>query len=60
VTQAILQRQGVLGQMLTLTIACETNDDTAFSVAATALNYTSHHINMAHMESLIWADSFAS
>lgn len=60
VTQAILQKQGVLGQMLDLTIACESNDDTTFSTAATALNYTSHHINMAHMESLVWADSFVS
>lgn len=60
VTQAILQRQGVLGQMLTLTIACERNDDTAFSAAAAALNYTNHHINMAHMESLIWADALTA
>jgi EAL and modified HD-GYP domain-containing signal transduction protein len=60
VTQAILQRQGVLGQMLTLTVACESNDDGAFSTAATALNYTNHHINMAHMESLIWADSLTA
>ena len=60
VTQAILLKTGVLGHMLALTIACESDDESSFGVAATALGYTSHHINMAHMESLLWADSLAS
>jgi c-di-GMP-related signal transduction protein len=59
VTDAILHRSGALGQMLTLTIACESGDDATFAQAAHALHYTSHHINMAHMEALIWADAFA-
>jgi c-di-GMP-related signal transduction protein len=60
VIQALLQRQGVLGQMLALTIACESDDDTSFSAAAAALGYSTHHINIAHMESLVWADSPSS
>jgi EAL and modified HD-GYP domain-containing signal transduction protein len=60
VTGAILKKEGVLGQMLALTIACESNDDDAFAVTANALNFSNHHINMSHMEALVWADAFAS
>ena len=60
VTGAILKKEGFLGQMLALTIACESNDEDAFAAAANALNFSNHHINMAHMEALVWADAFAS
>jgi len=43
--------------MLSLTLASETHDDESFPNAAIALNYSNHHINVAQMEAMIWADS---
>ncbi len=60
VIDAVLQGTGVLGDMLTLTVACENNDDTQCAVAATALGLSNHQINMAHMEALIWADNLVN
>ena len=60
VTAAVLQGQGVFGQMLALTKACETNDDDACAEAALALNFDNHHINMAHLEALVWADNLVN
>ncbi len=57
VTDAVLHRSGVFGEMLTLTVACENNDDARFAEAATLLGLDNHQINMAHMEALIWADN---
>ena len=57
VNEALRHGTGIYGPMLALTTACESNDDEAFSAAATALNFSNHHINMSHMEALIWADS---
>lgn len=54
---AVLHGSGLYGRMLALTKACENNDDEAFAAAATALNYSNHHINVAHMEALVWADT---
>ncbi len=56
VLHALRDGSGVYGEMLKLVKAAETYDDAAFAAAAQALGYTNHHINMAHMEALIWAD----
>jgi EAL and modified HD-GYP domain-containing signal transduction protein len=58
VTDAILHGTGVLGRMLALARAAEASDDAAFASIAIELGYDSHHINMAHLEALVWADSF--
>jgi c-di-GMP-related signal transduction protein len=57
ITEAIQSGTGVLGRMLALTKAAESFDDASFASLATELNYTSHQINMAHMDALVWADS---
>lgn len=57
ITDAILKGEGVLGKMLALTRAAEAYDDASFATLAHELKYSSHHINMAHMDALVWADS---
>ena len=57
VVDAIQNGTGVLGRMLALTKAAESYDDASFATLATELGYSSHHINMAHMDALVWADS---
>ena len=57
IADAIRDGTGVLGRMLALTKAAEAYDDASFASLATELGYSSHHINMAHMEALVWADS---
>lgn len=57
ITEAIQQGTGVLGRMLALTKAAESYDDASFASLAAELNYSSHQINMAHMDALVWADS---
>ncbi len=59
VTDAILHRTGTLGKMLTLAMAAEEGDDANFASAAIELNYTNQHVNTAHLEALVWADSLA-
>ena len=56
VEEALLQRTGVLGNLLSLAQACESNDDDAFDRAAAALNLSSQQINGAHLQALAWAD----
>jgi len=57
VSDALLHGTGKYGPMLSLTLASETHDDESFPNAAIALNYSNHHINVAQMEAMIWADS---
>jgi c-di-GMP-related signal transduction protein len=59
VAEALEHGTGIYGPMLALTKACESDDDAAFSAAADTLQYSSHHINMAHMEALVWADTLS-
>ncbi len=59
VDEALRSGTGIYGPMLTLTKACESNDDAAFDAAASALQFNNHHINMAHMEALAWADTLS-
>ncbi len=56
VSAALLHRSGKFGAMLDLVVACELQDDQAFSDAFVRLGYTNHQVNMAHMEALIWCD----
>jgi c-di-GMP-related signal transduction protein len=58
-SEAILHGSGVLGRMLALTKAAEGGDDATFSQVAQELHYTNHHVNTAHLESLVWADSLS-
>lgn len=57
INDAIQNGTGVLGRMLALTKAAEAYDDASFASLAAELNYSSHHINMAHMDALVWSDS---
>ena len=58
ITDALLHGTGIYGRMLALTKAAERNDEAAFASAAIELNYSNHHVNVAHMEALVWADVF--
>ena len=57
VSEALRYGTGLYGPLLALTKACESSDDVAFASAALTLNFSSRHINMSHMEALIWADN---
>jgi c-di-GMP-related signal transduction protein len=59
VQAALAQGSGVLGRMLALTKAAESSDEATFAAATIALDYSSHHVNTAHLEALVWADSLA-
>ena len=56
VAAALLRREGVLGDLLTLAEACESSDDAVFHKAAGTLHLTSQQINLAHLQALAWAD----
>lgn len=60
VNQALSHRAGPLGPFLTLTLACETGDDTRFAESAHALGLNSNQINWAHLQALAWAESIAN
>lgn len=56
VSDALLRREGPLGELLLLAQACESSDDGAFDHAAHALGLSSAQINGAHLQALAWAD----
>jgi EAL and modified HD-GYP domain-containing signal transduction protein len=56
VAAALLRREGVLGDLLTLAEACESSDDAVFHKAAGTLHLSSQQINLAHLQALAWAD----
>ena len=56
---ALLQRDSVYGQLLSLAEACESGDDSRFDQAAQALPLSSQQINWAHLQALAWADQVA-
>lgn len=56
VLDVLLERSGALAPFLELTEACETADDEAFARAASQLGLSSHQINMAHLDALVWAE----
>ena len=57
VSAALLNRSGKFGAMLDLVVACELQDDQAYTEAFVRLRYNNHQVNMAHMEALIWCDN---
>ena len=57
VRSALLNRAGRLGTMLDLVVACEAQDDQAYTQAFVRLSYTNHQVNMAHLEALMWCDN---
>lgn len=59
VAAALLQREGFLGDLLTLAEACESSDDTVFDRTASTLHLSSQQINLAHLQALAWADQLA-
>ncbi len=56
VLEVLLERAGALAPFLDLTEACECADDEAFARAAGVLGLSSHQINMAHLDALVWAE----
>ena len=56
VRDALLLRQGVFGELLTLAEACESGDDIVFDQAASVLGLNSQQINWAHLQALAWCD----
>ncbi len=56
VVEALEQGTGPFAPLLALVKACEGEDDAAFTAAASVLPFSSHQINMAHMDALAWAD----
>jgi EAL and modified HD-GYP domain-containing signal transduction protein len=57
VCDALLHRSGPLGPYLDLTIACESEDETAFALAAKGLGLDSNSVNWAHLQALAWAET---
>jgi EAL and modified HD-GYP domain-containing signal transduction protein len=60
VVEALTEGTGTFGPLLALAKACEGEDDAAFAAAASALPFSNHQINMAHMDALAWADELAA
>ncbi|WP_027996628.1 EAL and HDOD domain-containing protein [Simplicispira psychrophila] len=56
VEEALMHHTGVLGNLLSLAQACESNDDDAFDRAASVLRLSSQQINGAHLQALVWVD----
>lgn len=57
VAEALQHGTGPYGALLALVVACESDDEAAFSAAFRQLPFSLRQINIAHMESLAWADS---
>lgn len=57
VRSALLSHAGRFGTMLDLVVACEAQDDQAYTQAFVRLSYTNHQVNMAHLEALMWCDN---
>lgn len=56
VRQALLEHEGVFGELLRLAQACESSNDQAFDASAAILDLTSQQINWAHLQALAWCD----
>lgn len=57
VSDALLHRRGKFGDMLSLVVACESEDEQAFAIAFARLGYSIHQVNLAQLEALAWGDS---
>ena len=56
ISEFVMGREGVYGDMLLLAKACESERESDFSRAFTKLNFTLRQIHKAHTDALAWAD----
>lgn len=56
VTDALLHDKGIFAPFLRMAKVCETNSEDEVNAAAAALAMTSHQVNMAHLEALVWTE----
>lgn len=59
VSLALLQQQGVFGELLCLAQACEDSHEANFDHFASRLALNNQQINMAHLQALSWADQIS-
>lgn len=57
VIDALLRRSGPLAPFLRLAEVCETGSDDDVAQAAEALALSSHQVNIAHLEALVWTET---
>ena len=57
VCSALLHRTGPLAPFLRLAEVCESGSDDDLARAAEALAISSHQVNMAHLEAIVWTES---
>ncbi|MDR2326864.1 MAG: HDOD domain-containing protein [Acidovorax sp.] len=60
VRTALLQREGVLGELLTLVQACEDRSQHLHHRSATLARLSDTQINQAHLQALAWMDNLAA
>jgi EAL and modified HD-GYP domain-containing signal transduction protein len=56
VTDALLHDKGIFAPFLRMAKVCETNSEDEVNAAADSLALTSHQVNMAHLEALVWTE----
>lgn len=59
VAAAVLHHEGILGELLILTKACESHDQDQFDRSASSLELEPQHINSAHLQALSWTECLA-
>lgn len=60
VTDALLHNTGALAPFLRMAQVCETGSDADVTAAAEALAMTSHTVNMAHLDAMVWTEELLS
>ena len=60
VLNALLHRSGPLAPFLKLTEVCETGSEAEVAQAAEALALSSHQVNLAHLDALVWTETLLS
>ena len=56
VTDSLLNDAGIFAPFLRMAKVCETNSEDEVNAAADSLAMTSHQVNMAHLEALVWTE----
>lgn len=56
VSDALLRHEGILGELLILTQACESQDHAQFDRSAGSLDLEHHDINHAHLQAMSWTE----
>lgn len=57
VHDALLRREGPLAPFLKVAEACESGTDAEVAAAADAIALSSHTVNMAHLEAVVWSEN---